>query len=185
MRILTGRKVILIPMQETDFDFFMEVYTQQKKNFLYDLGKGTAEKIKENFLRNFYEGIFYGWIIFTNHGRKAAKIGTIWAMDNNEFTMEISGALSAKMVRGTISRIRRKNSEGYTYAEEALFLVTQYCILDLGKERIQAAIEDGNTLAIELTKKVGFKKEGTLRNFVKMDDKKLDIVMLSMLKEDF
>jgi ribosomal-protein-alanine N-acetyltransferase len=52
-------------------------------------------------------------------------------------------------------------------------------------ERVEANVIKDNKLALHLDKKCGFKEEGVLRHYIKIDSKYHDVVILSYLRKDY
>jgi len=78
-----------------------------------------------------------------------------------------------------------KSQWGQGYAKEALLAVIHYCFVDLGLNRIGAEIYAYNTRSLALFKKLGFKREGVLRQFVYKKGKFEDEYIYGLLREEW
>ena len=72
--------------------------------------------------------------------------------------------------------------KGYMY--EALKILIPSLFLDLRLNRVEAAILEENIASKNLLKKIGFKKEGKLRNYLKINGQWRDHIMYSLLEDD-
>jgi RimJ/RimL family protein N-acetyltransferase len=71
------------------------------------------------------------------------------------------------------------------YAEEATILAQNMAFMELGLNRIFLKVNEDNISAIELYRKCGFKKEGTLRECVYKNDLLKNQYVMSILKREF
>ncbi|MDC0651637.1 GNAT family N-acetyltransferase [Alphaproteobacteria bacterium] len=70
------------------------------------------------------------------------------------------------------------------YMKEALEILIPSLFLDLQLNRIEAAILENNLASKNLLKKIGFKKEGNLRKYLKINGEWQDHVLYSLLEYD-
>ena len=80
--------------------------------------------------------------------------------------------------------IGEKDFQGKGYGKTALEELLNYGFNTLNLYRIQLNVISFNTPAIKLYEKLGFKKEGTMREFVLRDGKRYDLLMYAKLKGD-
>lgn len=71
------------------------------------------------------------------------------------------------------------------YASEALKLMLKYAFEEKGMERVSATILKNNIASIKLHEKCGYKVEGTMRHAIFKLGKYNDLVLLSILKDEF
>ena len=71
------------------------------------------------------------------------------------------------------------------YMKEALRLLIPSLFVDLRLNRIEAATLEENTASKNLLKKIGFKKEGVLRKYLKINGAWRDHVLYGLLENDF
>ncbi len=78
-----------------------------------------------------------------------------------------------------------KNQQGKGYGKKALDELLNYGFNTLNLYRIQLNVIAFNTPAIALYEKAGFKKEGTMKEFLLRDSKRYDLYMYAKLKNDY
>ena len=78
-----------------------------------------------------------------------------------------------------------KNYARNGYMNEALNILIPSLFVDLRLNRIEAATLEENTPSRNLLKKIGFKKEGILRQYIKINGKWRDHIMYSLLSDDY
>ncbi len=81
--------------------------------------------------------------------------------------------------------IGEKEYWGQGLIGEARVLLFEYAFLDLGLERIENRVLDTNTSSLRAYEKFGSVREGVLRRAVFKDGKYHDMILFSMLKEEF
>ncbi|MEF3117564.1 GNAT family protein [Streptomyces chrestomyceticus] len=74
---------------------------------------------------------------------------------------------------------------GHGYATDAARALTSYAFAELGLHRISAAIGPDNTASITLVEKLGFTKEGVLRDHVYTNGAWRDSVLCSVLAHEW
>lgn len=74
-----------------------------------------------------------------------------------------------------------KEARGQGIATEALRLFARWSVASLDIRRLQVLVAQGNRPALVLAERVGFRREGVLREYWDHDGGRLDAVMLSML----
>ncbi|MDD7511804.1 MAG: GNAT family protein [Peptostreptococcaceae bacterium] len=81
--------------------------------------------------------------------------------------------------------IAPKLNRGKGYGEEALRLFLEYAFINMHRERVTLDYMTKNIIAQQLYQKIGFKREGTMRNSGKKNGKYLDLILMSMLRADY
>ena len=71
------------------------------------------------------------------------------------------------------------------YMKEALKLLIPSAFVDLRLNRIEAATLEENIASRNLLKKIGFKKEGVLRKYLKINGNWRDHILYGLLESDF
>ncbi|MDP4145901.1 MAG: GNAT family protein [Bacillota bacterium] len=74
---------------------------------------------------------------------------------------------------------------GKGYGFEALNLTIQFGFQELNLHRIQLNVLSYNEQAIKLYEKVGFKREGTYREFIFRDGKRQDMYLYGLLRREW
>ncbi|WP_326911264.1 GNAT family N-acetyltransferase [Sedimentibacter sp. MB31-C6] len=81
--------------------------------------------------------------------------------------------------------IGNKNIRGKGYGKESLNLLLTYGFKVIKLHRIQLNVLEFNINAISLYEKTGFKKEGIFREFVLRDNKRYDLYLYGLLKNEW
>jgi len=81
--------------------------------------------------------------------------------------------------------IGSKNSRGKGYGKEAIDILLNYGYNEMDFHRIQLNVLEFNDSAISLYEKSGFIKEGTYREFVLRDEKRYDLFLYGLLKNEW
>ena len=71
------------------------------------------------------------------------------------------------------------------YATEARMLAFKFAFDERGMERVWATIMDTNMASVKMHEKCGYKQEGIQRRAVFKDGRFHDLIMMSILKEEF
>lgn len=74
-------------------------------------------------------------------------------------------------------------SKGYGY--EATMKVLEHGFIDLNLNRIYLSVLDSNERAVNLYKKIGFKKEGILKEAIYKNSRYHDLILMALLKRQF
>ena len=76
---------------------------------------------------------------------------------------------------------------GQGYFHETLIMVLKYLFLQLGFHRVSAITQADNIASIKALEKVGFRKEGIMRDYSLSfkDGKRYDAEMLAILRDEF
>ena len=69
-------------------------------------------------------------------------------------------------------------------AARALRLYARHAFDELGVQRLEVLIQPGNEASLALAESVGFRREGTLRRYTVIRGQRVDLVMLSMLRDE-
>jgi RimJ/RimL family protein N-acetyltransferase len=89
--------------------------------------------------------------------------------------------LSSQASVGIIVGSNMKKGIGY----EAMVMCLNYAFMDLGIERVHGRIFEHNIASIKLVTKVGWVREGLLRNAAYKDGKYCNLLLYSMLKDEY
>lgn len=91
---------------------------------------------------------------------------------------------NSKAVWGGII-IGDKQSRSKGYASNATFLILKYAFEELGLNKITGYWQESHNTSIVLGQMMGFKKEGVLRGDVFKDGNYKNVVIMSILKEEY
>ena len=81
--------------------------------------------------------------------------------------------------------IGEKNEWGKGYAQEATKLMLNFGFRQRNLNRIYLTVLENNNPAISLYNKIGFKKEGVFREMLFKDNKYYNLIIMSILKNEF
>lgn len=102
-------------------------------------------------------------------------IGNIYLSDIDFFNKSAS----------TAKLIGNKKYWGKEYGTEATLLMLYHAFYDLGLERVESRILSSNKASIRVQEKCGYQVEGVLRKATFKAGKLQDVVIMSVLKNDF
>ena len=114
------------------------------------------------------------WFIFQKVERKIIGTFGLLNIDRRKGSAEIGYGISP-------------DYWGHGYFRETLIMVLKYLFLQLGFHRVSAITQVDNLASIKGLEKVGFRKEGIMRDYYLSlkDSRRYDAVMLSILKGEF
>lgn len=105
---------------------------------------------------------------------------------------EMIGYLSIKNIDWRNSKaewggitIGERQHRGKGYSLEAAYLMLEHVFCELGLNRFYGYWLEANKGSIIMGKKLGFKQEGVLRDFVYKGNKFNSVLLMSILKEEF
>ncbi|PSL34563.1 GNAT family N-acetyltransferase [Chitinophaga ginsengisoli] len=104
--------------------------------------------------------------------------------DNNEIIGTVGFNHFTKKHRANIGYDLQYSYCNKDVIAEALYAVISFGFFALDINRIEVEVMEGNDLSIELLNRIGFKQEGTLRQWHYWDDKHYDMLMFSLLRSD-
>jgi RimJ/RimL family protein N-acetyltransferase len=77
------------------------------------------------------------------------------------------------------------DNRGQGYGKEALRLAMSLAFNEFNLYRLQLTVFQYNERAIALYEKLGFKKEGTYRSFIERDNKRFDMLLYGILRDEY
>lgn len=135
----------------------------------------TKEEVKElldKYIGSYQRTDYYRWaIVEKEYGICIGQIA-IFLVDNKNHFCEIEYALGSKF--------HRKG-----YVTEAVKCVLDFCFNKVNFHKVQVCHKEGNAASQGVIRKCNFTYEGTLRDFFYMDEKYIDRLYYSMLKEEY
>jgi len=176
--MIKGKKVILRSLKKEDFSVLYKWFNDSEVlAFWYGRDKPkTMAWIKKHF-----EPIIAGkksskvWAIEV----KGRLIGYMYNTPEKDDDDEFSGRVELDILIGE----KKEWEKGY--GTDALRAMLDYAFNKQKAERVFIMPRTNNARAIHVYEKVGFKKEGILRHFEKFEGKWIDMVMMSILKDEF
>lgn len=175
-RLLEGEKIYLIPIEEEHCD----VYYSLLKNTSLENYKmtGTKTMFTKTSLKSYIEDIV------SDRSRIDCFIVD---RDNDEIVGEVVlNDIDWKNRMGCIRIAIFKDSDyNKGFGTEAMLLLIKYGFGMYNLNRIELEVYAFNERAIHLYEKIGFKREGILREYLYFDNEYHDAVTMSILKKEF
>ena len=128
------------------------------------------------------------WFLYYMKNRESNIRLAICLKDNNEMIGMISLLNIDPIIRsgdcgGFVIYENTNKGKGYGY--QALFKLLEHAFYDRNLERVQSHWLKDNKLSIHIGKKCGFKEEGILRKGTYKNGKYHDLILMSVLREEF
>jgi diamine N-acetyltransferase len=171
--VIKSENYILRPLKEQDLELKVkwindpDVHAYLHYDVLLNL-----EKTRIWFEKAVKDDCRYDLVIETKEGLPIGIIGLI-GINKRDNTAEIYIAIG------------EKNYWGRGVMVETERALIKWGFEHLGLEKIWAQTRDVNIASIIGMKKLGFKIEGTLRKEKKVADKRVDVIRVGILKEEF
>lgn len=176
MEQVTTERLLLRPMQLNDapslFEFWSDPIVTKHMNIETFTDVEQAEQIILHLQRLFTENKAIRWsIVLKDTSKVIGSCGFNYFDYENERT-EIGYDLGYPFW-------------GKGYAPEALRAIICYAFDRLGLNRVEAKVEPKNLNSIKVLKKLRFAEEGILRQYEKSKGNFVDLIMFSVLREDW
>lgn len=173
MKILYGKKTILMPFSECDVPKWLELVETE-----CDLLGERVHPIES--LQKILSGEWMVWTSWTKNLNQNKKIGFLVIYEIKKgFKCSILGVTDRDITKGLIQKLKE---DKLTYAEDSLRTTLSYLFDELEMKRVGAYCLKGNKPPRKLLEKVGFKKEGELRNYAELKEKLENVVLYGLLK---
>lgn len=99
--------------------------------------------------------------------------------------IELDGIVWAHQVGWLAIGIGDSANRGRGYGYEAAQLVLQFAFHELNLHRLQLTVFDYNERAIALYEKLGFRREGSFREFLQRDGRRYDMHLYGLLRREW
>ncbi len=173
--VLHTERLDLVEIKQAHLNDIYKLFSDEKVTEFYNLHPFKQENDAKPFLdwfRNrFSESLAIRWGIALKGQEKI--IGTLGF---NNFTANH---------RANIGYDLQKEFWNNGYITEALEAVIKYGFNQLEFNRIEAEVMLGNNNSERVLEKLGFKKEGVLREWMYWDGNHYDMIMYSLLKNEY
>ncbi len=172
--MITGQSVFLRPITEEDVDSIYECF--QDEEIMYMTGTRnilTKDQIREGLSRFNEDSTRCDFAICLVENSRV--VGDLAIMEIN---------LDDKKAIFRIA-LHRIEDCGKGYGAEAVQLVQQFSFEELQLNRLELQVYSHNIRGIKSYEKVGFKKEGTLRQSLYMNGKYSDEIIMSILRDEY
>jgi RimJ/RimL family protein N-acetyltransferase len=182
--IIYGKKVVLFEFVPEDLEHFVKLHRGDKKGYLqkFCLKQMTKEEAEEYTRALVITRQIKCWSVWTKQGKASRRIGFIYLSDMTSFSAGITGIMDTEVAKGVTRKIREGK---YTFSEDVLRTLIEYCFNKLGLLRLETDIVKNNKRALLIAKKAGFIQEGISRQSLKVDDRFFDVIQLSLLKQEY
>ncbi|MEQ6354809.1 GNAT family protein [Lysinibacillus sp. M3] len=172
--MITGQSVFLRPITEEDVDSIYECF--QDEEIMYMTGTRnilTKDQIREALSRFSEDSTRCDFAICLVENSRVVGDLAIMEIDLDD--------------KKAIFRIALHRIEdcGKGYGAEAVQLVQQFSFEELQLNRLELQVYSHNIRGIKSYEKVGFKKEGTLRQSLYMNGKYSDEIIMSILRDEY
>jgi RimJ/RimL family protein N-acetyltransferase len=185
MSPIIGKKVVLFELQPIDIPHFAEVHREDKHGYMQsmNLSKMTQEESEKYVIMLLTSLQMIAFVVMTKEGKASRKVGYVYLNDLSIYGCSISGIMLKEFAVGLGRQVRRGK---YTYSEDSLITLIDWLYNNFKQlDRIQADVVAENKLSLALINRVGFQKEGILRNYLHLDDKAVDVIVHSLLRSEW
>jgi len=172
---LTGARVQLRPLRASDADDLFVVHSDPRVMRYWShapwTGREQAAARIAQLAHDRENAEFYTW---ANTLADDRLIGTVslFAVNRTQRRGEVGYALAA-------------SAWGHGYASEALALAIAYAFGTIGLERLEADIDPRNEASCRLVERVGFQREGLLRQRWRVAGEVTDSAMYGLLRDEY
>lgn len=100
---------------------------------------------------------------------------------------EVLGSISVRLrpdERGELGYLVGAHARGRGVATRAVRLLARYAFAELGRERLEIMVQPGNAASLLVAERAGFRREGVLRSHARVKGERVDLVMLSLLRDE-
>lgn len=99
--------------------------------------------------------------------------------------VELDGILWNQRVGWVSLLIGAADSRGKGFGHEAMELTLRFAFHELNLHRLQLTVFEYNTPAIALYERLGFRREGTYREFLERDGQRYDMLLYGLLRSEW
>ncbi|WP_337969757.1 GNAT family N-acetyltransferase [Virgibacillus salexigens] len=172
--VILGKVVYLRPIKDEDFE---SIYNScQNEEFLYMTGTRktfTLDEITEKYKQFSKDPTRYDF--------------AICLLDNDQIIGDLSilEIDSDNKKAGFRISLHSRNTVNKGYGTEATQLAQKFTFEELNLNRLELEVFSHNIRGIKAYEKAGFKKEGTLRQSLYMNNTYSDEILMGMLQKDY
>jgi RimJ/RimL family protein N-acetyltransferase len=176
---LKGKKISLKPMIPKDKDDFFKLATESYGSKFWGVEEGRKKRSKKEFFEDWKDGYF--------NSRKPYEGQCFWIYFNKKRIGQINYNKIDKWAKKTDMDIiiGDKENLGKGLGSDALETLMRYLFEKFKLNKIWIEASMANPRAIKAYEKVGFKKEGILREEFYSNGKYYDSVRFGILKREF
>jgi [ribosomal protein S5]-alanine N-acetyltransferase len=171
---LRGSKVVLRWLTLGDVDALYEIFSDPEVARYLAIPRQQSRADTERFLDTIHEGFrtrsLYQWGI--EHAGRVAGTCTLGGIDWENRRAEIGFALA-------------RAAWGRGLMPDALTVLIDHAFGALGLHRIEADVDPRNSASLRLLDRLGFQREGHLRERYFKDGEIQDSILLGLLRQDY
>ncbi|MBT2900360.1 GNAT family N-acetyltransferase [Streptomyces sp. McG3] len=170
-----GPDFVLRPWEMSDLPLVREASLDPYIPLITTIPSRYSDAAAEAFVRRQWEraatGAGYPFAIVRSRDRRPVGAIGLWLRDLPEGRASLGYWLTAP-------------ARGQGVARAALRTVTGWALRDLGVQRLQLFIEPWNTASARIAEDVGFRREGLLRGWQQVGDRRRDMTVYALLNTD-
>lgn len=183
MKFLYGKKTVLAPFAASDVPEWVKLLEHDG----YLMGQSYFNGFEDYLLNTFryiQQGLYKVWTVYTKNLNANKKIGFICVYDiNPNMKASVLGIMDKEVAKGLPQRLK---TEKLTYAEDSLRVLIEHLFSEeWNMHRLEAYVFKGNRPPRRLVEKVGFKKEGELREYGELGGKFENVIAYGLLKGEY
>lgn len=174
--VLETNRLKLVEIEEKHIDYVYAIFSNEAVTKYYGMPSFTKKEQAQNMISSFSK----------NFQEKRAMRWGIIQKETNEFvgTVGLNNLLlSSKRTEIGYDLLPEHWRKGII--SEAVEAVIHYCFGELNLHRIGAVTFPENEASYTLLLKLGFQKEGLLREYIYQNDKSNDVFVFSLIKPDW
>ena len=172
---LESGRLLLRPVIEDDADALFEIFSDREVMQYYDIlplkNKDEARELCDRFVRHFADRTMLRWAITEKESGQVIGTCGFFCFSDEDSKAELGYEL-------------RRDRWGMGFMPEAIGLIMRFIYENSNINRIEAFVEVPNISSQKLLKKLGFSKEGTLRQFEKCRGELIDITIWGYIRND-
>lgn len=172
---IEGGRIVLRPLTRDDAEGILAVYSHPDVTRYFGVplmsSREDAERLLDGVQRGFTERRLYSWGLTLGEGVVVGTC-TLNHIEERSRRAEIGFALARELW-------------GRGITSEALVALLDYAFVELDFRRIEADVDPRNAPSIHLLEKLGFQREGLLRERWQVADEIQDTVMYGLLRRDW
>lgn len=176
--ILENDRVLLRPLEESDFENLVHFSVNEPELWEYSLQKGSGVEGLKNYMQtaivNRNKENSYPFIVFDKKNHSFAGSTRFYDVQLANQTLQLGFTWYGKKYQKT------------GLNQNCKFLLLEFAFEKMDMERVEFRADYENKNSIEAMKKIGCIEEGVLRkNFVKPNGDRRDSIVLSILKQEW
>lgn len=176
LETVNAPRVALTQLQNSDADTIFMIYSDPEAMRYWSTvamtDRAEAEALIESIHRLFAERSLLQWGVVRRSD--ARLIGTVTL-----------ASLDARNMRADLGFMLSRDCWGQGYMREALVALLNYAFDKLGLKRLEADVDPLNAASLGLLQRLGFQREGLLRERWRVGDGIQDSVILGLLSREW